>query len=148
MFVTYKDLNDMRDGRKRSQINGFVNRGRKANRAKLLRQQERPLKWQARTAVRTSTTPTKLEPEALVGSNGVVAQRDVESADNALYGLMLRHRPSRHPLQYGLGGLRKNSFGCLPTAQTGQIEWATDFCEHYAPLFMCLFRISTLDDRS
>jgi hypothetical protein len=143
MFVTYKDLNDMRDGRKRSQINGFVNRGRKANRAKLMRQQERPLKWRARAAVRTST-PTKLEPDAPEDSNDATARPDLQSTDDALYGLMLRHRASRHPLQFGLGGLRKNSFGCLPTAQTGQVEWATDFCEHTAPLLLFLARTSML----
>jgi hypothetical protein len=129
MFITYNDLDDMRDSRKRSQINAFVNRGRKANRVKSAqRQAQQAVQWQARHPTRAST-PIKTESEPSTPESDVVDIRSRQISKEIIYALLKRRRLSRAALQYEIGGFRKDPFASFPVPQTEQIDWATDFCK-------------------
>jgi hypothetical protein len=127
MFITYNDLDDMRDSRKRSQINAHVNRSRKANKVKTAQQQARAVQWQSRQPIRPAT-PLKTESETSTPGAGLVDIRRTRISKEIILALLAKRRPPRLALQYGLGGFRKDPFASLPVPQTEQVEWATDFC--------------------
>ena len=131
MFITYNDLDDMRDARKRSQINAFVNRGRKANKIKFAQNQARSVQWQqSRQTIRTST-PIKVESGKSISLQDVVDIQDPRRSEEILYALLKRRRLPKAALQYGLGGLRRDPFTSFPILQSGQVEWAADFCKSW-----------------
>ncbi len=128
MFITYNDLDDMRDSRKRSQINAFVNRGRKANKVKSAQKQARAVQWQSQHPIRAATA-IKIESEESTPGTDVVDLRHPQISKEIIFALLKRRRLPKLALQYGLGGVRKDPFASFPVPQTEQIEWATDFCE-------------------
>ncbi|OQV02734.1 Fungal specific transcription factor domain-containing protein [Cladophialophora immunda] len=141
MFITYNDLDDMRDARKRSQINAYVNRGRRVNKVKSSTQRPSrpPLQWQARHPIRTST-PAKVEPELLAQAKHVADIRDPHVTEEIIYALLKRRRLPKLSLQYGLGGHRRDPFASFPIPQSGQVEWAADFfLQDYATMNASLY---------
>ncbi|KAJ9608153.1 hypothetical protein H2200_007141 [Cladophialophora chaetospira] len=132
MFITYNDLDDMRDTRKRSQINAFVNRGRKANRVKSAQRQARAVQWQSQHPIR-SATPIKIESELSTPNSDIVDFRHSEFSKEVINALLKRRRLPKFAIQYGLGGIRRDPFASFPITQTEQIDRATDFCEFPPP---------------
>ncbi|KIW73758.1 hypothetical protein PV04_01851 [Phialophora macrospora] len=126
MFITYNDLDDMRDSRKRSQINAHVNRSRKVNKVRAAQQQARAVQWQSRQPIR-SATPLKTESGASTPGAGLVDARRTRVSTEVIITLLEKRRLPRLGLQYGLGGFRNDPFASLPVRQTEQVEWATDF---------------------
>ncbi|KIY00344.1 uncharacterized protein Z520_04029 [Fonsecaea multimorphosa CBS 102226] len=128
MFISYSNLEDMRDARKRSQINAYVNRGRKVNKVKSSAQRHSrpPLEWQARRTARTSP-PVEVEPESLAQAKDVADVQDPRHTEDSTSASQKRRRLPKLPLQYGPGGLRRDPFASFPIAQSGQVEWAVDF---------------------
>ncbi|EXJ72921.1 uncharacterized protein A1O5_04070 [Cladophialophora psammophila CBS 110553] len=141
MFITYNDLDDMRDSRKRSQINAYVNRGRRVNKVKssAQRQSRPPLQWQARPPIRTSA-PIKVEPELLEEAKDIANIREPRVTEEIIYALLKRRRLPRISLQHTLGGLRRDPFASFPIPQSGQVEWAADFfLQDYATMNASLY---------
>ncbi|KAH0843504.1 hypothetical protein FOPE_08725 [Fonsecaea pedrosoi] len=144
MFITYNDLDDMRDARKRSQINAFVNRGRRVNRAKpsTPRSSHPPTaaQWHARHPIRTST-PVTVDSELLAQVENIGDGRDGQQVtDDIIYALLRRRRLPKLSVQYALGGHRRDPFASFPIPQTGQIEWAADFfLQDYAAMNASLY---------
>ena len=128
MFITYNDLNDMRDTRKRSQINAFVNRSRKAIKVKSAQRQARAVQWQSQRAT-PSTATVKIKSEASTPGTDVIDFGNPHISKDLIFALLKKQRLPPLALQYGLGGLRRDPFASFPVPQTDQIEWAADFCE-------------------
>lgn len=128
MFITYNDLDDMRDTRKRSQINAFVNRGRKANKIKAAQRESRSIQWQSQHPIRT-LTPTNLESAALIPERRIIDIRDARIPREVILELLRRRRMSKITIQLDPAGYRKDPFASFPIPQSEQVEWATDFCE-------------------
>ena len=128
MFITYNDLDDMRDSRKRSQINAYVNRGRKANKVKSAQRQARAVQWQSHPI--RAATPIKVESDPSTPGTEILDLRHPQISKEVIYALLRRRRQPKLAVQYGFGGLRKlDPFASFPVPQTEQIEWAADFCE-------------------
>lgn len=128
MFITYNDLDDMRDTRKRSQINAFVNRGRKANKIKAAQRESRSIQWPTQQPIRTSA-PINLESDASIPERRIVDIRDARIPREVILELLRRRRMSKITIQLTPGGHRKDPFASLPIPQSEQVEWATDFCK-------------------
>ncbi|OCT53302.1 hypothetical protein CLCR_09997 [Cladophialophora carrionii] len=120
MFITYNDLDDLRDSRKRSQINAFVNRNRRANKVKAAQQQARAVQWKSRQ-------PLKVESEVSTPGTDLVDIRQSRISKEIIFALLKRRQLPRLELQHGPGGFRTDPFASLPIPQTEQVEWATDF---------------------
>ncbi|EXJ63911.1 hypothetical protein A1O7_00246 [Cladophialophora yegresii CBS 114405] len=120
MFIIYNDLDDLRDARKRSQINAFVNRSRRANKVKTTQQQARAVQWQSRL-------PVKIESELSTPGTDLVDIRQPRISKEVILALLKRRRLPRLALQHGPGGFRTDPFASLPIPQTEQVEWAFDF---------------------
>jgi hypothetical protein len=127
MFITYNDLEDMRDSRKRSQINSYVNRGRKAIKVKEAQRQAQAVQWQSRHPIR-SGKPIKIERDASSIEPGHVDKQRAQLSKELIYALLKKRHLPKLTLQYGLGGLRGDPFASLPIPPSQQIDWAFDFC--------------------
>ncbi len=127
MFITYNDLDDMRDSRKRSQINAFVNRGRKANKVKFAQRQARAVQWQSQHPIR-SATPIKTESEASTPGTDIVGLGHPQTSRDLIHALLKKRHLPKLAVQYGPGGARKDPFASLPIPQTESIDRTTYFC--------------------
>jgi hypothetical protein len=128
-FITYNGLDDLRDTRKRAQINAHINSTRKEHRIRTSKRVSRPpLEWQLRPP---SPTLVKTEPDL---SEDPASERpssdNAEDASEALAVAVLT--PKAEPLpppQTLVDGYRRDPFTSFPVTQSGQVLWAADYCE-------------------
>ena len=120
MFITYNNLDDIRDSRKRSQINAYVNRGRKAIKVKAAQRQAQTVQFRQVTPITTnsgSSTPR----------TDVVDPRNPQISKELIYALLRRRRLPKFILHSDLGDPRRDPFASFPIPQSEQIDWAADF---------------------
>ncbi|OCT51555.1 hypothetical protein CLCR_08336 [Cladophialophora carrionii] len=126
-FITYHDLDDLRDTRKRAQINAYINSTRKEHRIRTSKRTSKPrLEWQHQPP-----NPALVKVEPGLAEDSVIERPSSESAEDVDDAPSLTvWTPKAEALatpQTLLDGYRRDPFASFPVTQSGQVLWAADY---------------------
>ncbi|ETI22463.1 hypothetical protein G647_06538 [Cladophialophora carrionii CBS 160.54] len=126
-FITYHDLDDLRDRRKRAQINAYINSTRKEHRFRTSKRTSKPpLEWQHQPQ---NPALVKVEPglaeDSVIERPSSASAEDVDDAPS-LPGRTYKAEALATP-QTLLDGFRRDPFASFPVTQSGQVLWAADY---------------------